>query len=108
MKEDVIKVIGIAIILVSVVGVALFSFHYGIRKNDVATCIKLEKQSKEYELFFVTQLQKETCDYYGFTFAGSVDAPVHVDTLKEGQGLEFGVWYRNELGKFVANIKNHD
>lgn len=70
------------------------------------TCIVLENQSKEFDNFFITQWQKDMCDRYGFKFAGTKNAPVHVETMG-GKELELGVWYTNDWGKWIAEV-NHN
>ena len=74
------------------------------QKIVVHKCITLEEQSKEFKFFFVTYWEKEMCDESGFTFAGSKSAPVRVNTLPEGEGLDFGVWYMDDLGKWKAEV----
>lgn len=83
-------------------GLFTYGVGQGLKKGEISSCEKLENQSKEYEFFFVTQWQKDMCDSRGFTFAGSKNAPVHVDTMPNGGDgyLEAGVWYTNGMGKW--------
>ena len=103
MKESIKKIILSIIVAVVVVVTVFLSINVGEKKNAIASCEKMEEQSKEFTHFFVTQWQKDMCDTYDFTFAGSIDAPVHVDTMPNGGDgyLEAGVWYTNDLGKWT-------
>ena len=110
MENKIIKtgvtILGVTVIVALIVGIVIFSFNWGEKKAAITSCEKLKEQSKEYVHFFVTQWQKDMCDTYDFTFAGSVDAPVHVDTMRNGGDgyLEQGVWYTNGLGKWTLEV----
>lgn len=41
-------------------------------RTETATCIKWQEQASEYPGFYLTQWQKQQCDYHGIT----IEAPV--------------------------------
>lgn len=47
-----------AIILIVMI---IFGFNHAIKKSEYNECLKWEKQSKEYVLFYSTQWQKDQC-----------------------------------------------
>lgn len=73
-------------------------------------CETLKSQSEEFEMFFVSYSHKIMCDEAGFTFAGTLNAPVHTDTIPrvEGEGyLKNSIWYINDAGKFYIEANNY-
>lgn len=92
--------------VVAFIGV-IFTFIQ-VSNNKIVNhkCITLKNQSKEFKTFFVTQWEKDMCDEYGFTFAGTKYAPVHIKTIGDKE-LELGVWYTNDLGKWIAEVRHN-
>jgi hypothetical protein len=61
----------IAVIVICLVGKygALPLIEHALRQSEVAECMKLERQSREYpkDLFYLTEMQSDMCDRHGFT-----------------------------------------
>jgi hypothetical protein len=58
-----------------VVGLFFSAISKGVLKGEIAHCLKLEAQSKDYHdsrVFYITQWEKEMCDIHGVY----VNAPV--------------------------------
>lgn len=68
MKEN------IAITVAFVIGVTLFAWVavVGLDKNDEARCHELLQQSKDFPAFFLTEQEKEMCDYQGIEINAQV------------------------------------
>lgn len=99
--EQILFKIFMGVVLIGLILTIANVVEYRIVNNK---CISLEEQSKEFEHFFITYWQKEMCDYHGFTFMGTEDAPIHVDSIPEGEKLQVGFWYTDNVYRWVADI----
>lgn len=70
--KEIIKQIIVALILLVVIFLVVKLLAIGLKKQDRVECQKLLSWSKEYPLFYLTQNEKEMCDFLGVTISAPV------------------------------------
>jgi len=61
--------IGLGVMFIVLV-ITIFVISKGIKKNDIITCYKLQKQSLEFDNFFITKIENEMCNAVGVPLTG--------------------------------------
>lgn len=76
------KKLPVSVILTVIVIGAVATTFFGIvpvalEKNEIVDCLKLQAQSKQFELFYLTQSESEMCDRNGIEIAAPVSDSIY-------------------------------